>query len=145
MRKATLIMFVVGSGLLALGNLPALAAGWGAAYQAPSPPKAQITQQEQIFPRVDGQVIAIDRTASPMLLTVQVMKGTTEHTLQVELTANTTVQQGLISRSPDALGIGDHIWLDYEQVNRSLIADAIGILNPPVAALGTEGPDIRTS
>jgi len=145
MRKATLIVFVVGSCLLAMGILPALAAGWGASYQEPGPAKAAMAQQQRMFPRVDGQVIAIDRTASPMLLTVQVMQGTKEQTLQLELTGNTTVRQGLFTRSLDALQVGDHIWLDYGQVNKTLIADEIGILNPPVAVLGTEGPDVRTS
>jgi hypothetical protein len=157
MRKVTLIVVVVGSCLLALGSLPALAAGWGASYGAPASAKAPMVkqapmeerepmaEQEGIFPRVDAQVTAIDRTASPMMLTVRVMQGKTAHTLRLELTDTTTVQQGLFTRSLDAVKVGDHIYLDYERDNGKLIADEIGILNPPVAVMGTEGPDIKTT
>jgi hypothetical protein len=149
MRKATLVVVVLGTCLLALGSLPAFAAGWGASYGTPGPAKAPMAKQEMeqgmLYPRVDAQVLAIDRTASPMMLTVRVMQGTTEHTLRLELTGNTTVRQGLFVRSLDAVKVGDHIWLDYERNNGTLIANEIGLLNPPVAVLGTEGPDVKTS
>lgn len=132
----------------------ALAPGWrgGIALAEDAYPAAgtaavggQATWNTTGLERVEGEIVGIARASGASTLTVRVVEPNNQmQDIQVDLPDRTPVSQGILAKHASDLTVGSHVWLDYEQRSGKVVADEIGILDPPVPVWGTEGPDIRT-
>jgi len=96
--------------------------------------------------RIEGMIIGIARTSTATILTIRVSEANTpRRDIRVELLAQTPVHQGILTKHPNDLTVGSHVWLDCEQQNGKLKADEMGIFDPPVPVLEIGGPDITPS